>query len=101
MPPTETERPAKRSGGERRSRRRRHGTAEDLRHSVLRVKAALRNRPTQVLRAAITRALSEPRRRALADAGCSEGSPGARSGRILQIPFGVARRVVALFRKLT
>lgn len=108
MPRLGMDRPTKGPGGERRSRRRRSGTAEDLRHSVMRVKSAMRNSPTQILSTDPTRALAELDRRALEAAGYPEAGqrggppagPHAGRSRFLHVPMAAASRALAALRKL-
>ncbi len=71
------------------------GTAEDLRFSIMRVKTAMRNSPTQILRAQDTKALADLERKVLQEAGY----PG-RSNRFLRLPFDAARRALATLREL-
>lgn len=100
MPRPGMDRHPKRPGDERRSRRRRGGTAEDLRHSVMRVKAAMRNSPTQILRADETSSLAVVERRSLADMGYPETGPEPEGNRFLHLPFAAARRALAALRGL-
>jgi len=80
---------------ERRDRNRKGGTDEDLKYSVSRVKKALRNSPTQILRAEDTQALQAPERNAMRGAGyVPDGN------RFLHIPMDAARKAMMALRDI-
>jgi hypothetical protein len=89
------DRHTKRRKGERRGGNRKGGTDEDLKYSVSRVKKALRNSPTQILRAEDTRALQSTEHKDLRRAGfVSDGN------RFLHIPMDAARKAMMALRDI-
>ncbi|MBM3268687.1 MAG: hypothetical protein FJZ01_13660 [Candidatus Sericytochromatia bacterium] len=95
MPGLGQDRHTKHKRGERRSRGRKPGTSEDLKYSVGRVKQALRNSPTQILRAEDTRALEALERQEMLAAGYKPNDK-----RFLRLPMDAARRALFAIREI-
>jgi hypothetical protein len=95
MPGIGQDRHTKHRRGERRVRGRQSGTHEDIKHSVKRVKQALRNSPTQILRAEDTRVLDDLEKKAMKAAGYK-----ADEKRFLHLPMDAARRALYALRDI-
>ncbi len=95
MPGLGQDRHTKHKRGERRNRNRKSGTHEDIKYSVDRVKQALRNSPTQILRAEDTRLLERGENKDLRGAGYRPADK-----RFLHVPMDAARRALFALRDI-